>query len=76
MLELLAPLLRALVEARVLDCDCCPLGKDHDDVLVFGRELLAALFLGQVQVPVRLAADRDGDAEKAVHRRVTWWEAI
>jgi hypothetical protein len=74
LLEPRAALLDALVQARVLDRERCPLREDDRRVLV-GLVELAVVLVGEVRVPPRLATDQDRDAEEARHRRVAGGEA-
>ena len=75
-LELLASGGHVAIEPGVLDRDRRPVGQDDDGLLVVGRERLAADLLGEVQVPPRLAANEDRDAEEGAHRRVPRREAV
>ena len=73
-LELPRPPRGGLVEPRVLDRDRGLRGEEGDEVLVLLRELALAL-LGEVEVPVRDAAEQDRHAEEGRHRRVVRREA-
>ena len=74
-LQLPRPPDRGLVEARVLDRDRRLAGEQPDELLVFVREILAALLLGEVEVAVGDAAQHDRHAEEAVHRWMSGREA-
>jgi hypothetical protein len=52
-LELLRPARRGLVEPGILDRDRGLAREHRDELLVFGGEVLAALLLGEVEIPVR-----------------------
>ena len=69
-LELLEPARRGFVEPCVLDRDRGLRGEQRDELLVLGGEIVAALLLGEVQVPVGDAAEQDRNAEERAHRRV------
>ena len=69
------PARRRLVQPCVLDRDRGLGGEQRDELLVLGGEVLAALLLGQVQVPVGDAAEQDRHAEEGAHRRVVRREA-
>src|SRR5919108_1025639 len=58
--------------AGVADRDCRPVGENDGRFLVELIELLVSPLLGQVQVSVGLAANRDRDPEKRPHRRMVW----
>ena len=75
-LELLAALLAALIQARVLDRHGGEIGEDHGRLLVGLGEPLAVALLRQIQVAPRLAADHDRDAQKAPHHRMPGGEAV
>ena len=75
-LELVAPELDSLIQACVVDGDRGPVGKHHHQLLVALAELAAADLLGQVQVAVGLAADRDRHAEKGRHRGMAGREPV
>ena len=64
-----------VVEPGIVDRDAGRAGQGNEDGLVVLGELTAALFVGQVQVPVNLIADAHGYAEKGLHRRMTGWES-
>src|SRR5688572_28805103 len=69
------PAVRGLVLPRVLDCDCCLRCEQLDQVLVLFRELVASLFLSEVEIPVRNPAQQDRNPEKRPHRRVVCGKA-
>ena len=64
-LELAQPARRALVQPRVLDRDRRLRREQLRQLLVLVREVLPALLLGQVEVPVGDAAQHDRHAEEA-----------
>ena len=69
-LELAQPAGRALVQASVLDGHRCLRGEKLHELLVLGREVLAALPLGEVEVAVDDAAEPYRNAEERPHRRM------
>ncbi len=74
--ELVAVLACAGVAARVVDCESSQLGEHREGLLVGLGELLPALLLGEVKVPVRDPIDHDRHPEEAPHRRVAVGEAV
>src|SRR5262249_60813664 len=58
-LELPRPRRRRFVEARVLDGDRGLAREQRDDLFVLVGEVRAVVLLGQLQVPVRDAAERE-----------------
>src|SRR5437870_3466316 len=58
------------VEARVLDRDCGLGRKQRDELFVILCEVVAAIFLGEIEISVGHSAQQDRDAEKRVHRWV------
>ena len=74
--EILSSPGNVLVQARVADRDCGPLGEDDGRLFVALVELGAVLLVGQVKVPVDLAADHDRHPEEGRHRRVARGEAV
>ena len=75
-LELGAPALGGLEEARVLDPHARPRGECDHCHLVGGRELAAAGLLGQVEVAPRPVPDQDRNTEERAHRRMRSREAV
>jgi hypothetical protein len=75
-LQLTAAVLDVLIEARVVDRYRGPVREHDHELLVRCRELLAAGLVGEIQVPERLAADRDRHAEEARHRRMPGREPV
>ena len=73
-LEPVRPALRGLEEPRVLDGYGSLGGEQRHELLVLRREVAAAFFLGQVQVPVGDAAQEDRHPEERVHRRMVGWK--
>ena len=69
-LELIRPALGRLEQARVLDRHGRLGGEKRNELLVLGREVAPAFLLGQVEVPVRHAAQEDRHTEERPHRRV------
>ena len=65
----------APVQVRVLDRDPGP-AREHGDGAHVELVELAALLVGEVHVPPRLAADQERDAEERLHRRMTGGEAV
>ena len=74
-LELTEPAGRRLVEPRVLDRDRRLRGEELGQLLVLGREVVACLLLGEIEVPVRHSPQEDRDAQERLHRRVVPREA-
>ena len=74
-LKLARPRRRRLVQARVLDGDRRLRGEQGDELFILHAERVAALLLGQIEVPVGDAAQEDRHAEEAVHRGVVRREA-
>src|SRR5918996_5809832 len=66
---------RRLVQAGVLDGDGGLGGKELRQLLVLVCESPAAFLLGQVEVSVGDAAEKDRHAEEAAHRRMVRREA-
>ena len=69
-LELAEPARRRLVQARVLDRYRCLRGEEPDELLVLLGEVLVVPLLREIEVPVRHAAEENGDAEEGVHGRM------
>ena len=69
-LEPVRPALRGLEEPCVLDGHGSLGGEQRHELLVLVREVAAAFFLGQVQVPVGGAAQEDRHPEERVHLRM------
>ncbi len=62
--------------APVISSDSGRCRQRHDDGLVLGVELPAAMLLGEVQVPVDLTADSDRRAQERAHRGMASREAV
>ncbi len=69
-MQTLEEVLPLLIEACVLDGDRRMRGEHHHEGLVVGRELLALLLVGQVQVADRSAPSLDRHTEERVHVRM------
>ena len=74
-LELVAALTDGPIQAGVADRDRGPVGEHHGGLFVVVGEL-AAVLLGQVEVPPRLALDDDRYAEEGGHRGMCEREPI
>ncbi len=74
-LELAQPAGRALVQASVLDGHGCLRRQELHELLVLGREVLAVLSLGQIEVAVDDTAEPYRNAEERPHRRMVRREA-
>src|SRR5262249_2268155 len=73
-LELAKPARRRLVQSRVLDRDRSLGGEQLRELLVLVGEVLAALLLGEIEVPVGDAAKQNRYAEEGPHGRMMRWK--